>query len=365
MGLMAMRHDGRGFGFQLATLAAIMIGLFAASALGAETRKDRPPGEAETAIGRPDHVEVKVVGRASEVSADGQAFTVEANAVSFRVEPGFGTRFPSLRSGDRVVVSGTLRSQTRLAATEVRVLTAGALRTLSGTLRGIDRRRSRITLRTESGETADVPYDDETVFARLGRRVTADELRPGDQLWVEGPATGSALLRATRVEVTGSPDAWQLGRSGEVVDVNRRDRRLRVDFAGETRTVIIDDRTEFQRGSRTVSFEAIGLGDSVRVSGQLRGNAVEARRIEVSETGGTERTVEGHVRGIDLESRTIRVRLNALIPITVPVYVPPDTPILRGTQRLNLEEIHQGDRIRARGSSRNSRLAADTIEILP
>src|SRR5947208_246984 len=83
-------------------------------------------------------------GRIDDVSADGRSFTVGAGDVSFRVEPGFGTRFPTLRSGDRVLVVGTLRSQTRLTASEVRVLPGSGPRTLTGALRDLDPRRNRL-----------------------------------------------------------------------------------------------------------------------------------------------------------------------------------------------------------------------------
>jgi hypothetical protein len=360
-----MTQQLRGTRFALAALAAASLFLLGAPAMAAAPRDDRLDMDAQEASGRPDHVEVRVVGRIRELSADGRTFTVESGEVSFRVEPGFATRFPGLRDGDRVLLLGTLRSQTRLTARDVQVLGGSAPRALTGSVGSIDRRRRRLTLRTESGETTEVEYTEDTLFARLGRRVTVDQIQVGDALWVDGRRDGERLVRATRIEVTGSGDTWQTGRSGEIVGVNRGDRTLRVDFGGETRTVNLGDRTSISRQNRELPADELIVGDQIRVSGELRGNAVDARAIELVERGGADRTVEGRVRGVDPDGRILRVTLNALIPITVRVYVPPDAQITRGTRRLTLEEIREGDHVRARGPSRDGRVAADLVEVLP
>jgi hypothetical protein len=348
-------------------LAALVMALLPGSARSARAfqQNDRFEINAEDAARRPDLVQVQVVGRVSDVSRDGRSFRVEAGEVSFSVEPGFATRFPTLKEGDRVLVSGSLRSQTRLSAREVHVLGSRNPRALTGVIRDVDRRRSRILVRADDGSVVEAEYTPDTLFARLGRRVTVDQLRIGDEVWVDGSVINPRLVRATRVEVTASRDRWQSGQSGEIVSVNRRDRTLRVDFGEETRTVSVPRDVNISRGTRVLGLDELREGDRIRVSGELRGDAVDARSIEVVERPGNERIVEGRVRGIDLEERTLRVTVNSIIPITVRVYVPPGTQIARGTRRLTLEEIREGDRIRARGPSRDSGVEAATIEILP
>jgi hypothetical protein len=310
-------------------------------------------------------VQVRVVGRVEDLSRDGRAFSVQAGEVGFRVEPAFATRFPTLREGDRVLVLGTLRSQTRLAAREIRVLGQREPRALTGVIQEIDRRRSRIGVRGDQGDLVVVEYTEDTLFARLGRRVDVNQLRVGDEVWVDGRWLGPRQLRAARVEVTASRDRWQAGQSGEVVSIDRRDRILRVEFGEDTRLVRVLPEANISRGTRDMPFNDLVPGDQIRVSGELRGEVVEARSIEVLERAGSARTVEGRVRGIDLEERVLRVTVNSLIPITVRVYVPPDAQISRGTSRLSLSQIREGDRIRARGPSRDSRVIAETVEILP
>lgn len=351
-------------GLAWAVLLLALPAGFARSA-SAFQQPDRFEINAEDAARRPDLVQVQIVGRIAEVSRDGRAFRVEAGEIRFDVEPAFATRFPTLKEGDRVLISGTLRTQTRLTAREVRVLGGRNPRALTGVVRDVDRRRSRILVRADDGNVIETEYTADTVFARLGRKVTVEQLRIGDEVWVDGSVINSRLIRATRVEVTASRDRWQSGQAGEIVSVSRRDRTLRVDFGGETRTVSLLRDGTISRAGRTLTFDDCHEGDRIRVSGDLRGDAIDARAIEILERSVADRIVEGRVRSIDLDERTLRVTVNSLIPITVRVYVPPGAQISRGTRRLTLEELREGDRIRARGPSRDSGVEAGTLEVLP
>jgi hypothetical protein len=348
-------------------LATLVLTLPAGSAriAGAFQQNDRLEINPQDAARGPDLVQVQIVGRVANVSRDGRGFRVEAGEVRFDVEPGFATRFPTLKEGDRVLVSGTLRNQTRLSAQDVRVLGARNPRTLTGIIRDVDRRRSRILVRADDGTVVEAEYTTDTLFARLGRKATVEQLRIGDEVWVDGSVINPRLVRAKRVEVTALRSRWQSGQSGEIVSVSRRDRTLRVDFGEETRTVTVIRDANISRGTRMLGFDELHEGDRIRISGELRGDAVDARGIEVVERPLSDRIVEGRVRAIDLNERALRVAVNSLIPITVRVYVPPGTQISRGTHRLTLEEIREGDRIRARGPSRDSGVEAATLEILP
>jgi hypothetical protein len=355
------RHLSRGIWLGTTMGLLILAGVTAAWS----QQQERLEITAEEAARRPDQVVARVIGRVYEVSRDGRTFSVEAGDVNFRVEPGYAIRFPTLREGDRVLVVGTLRTQTRLTASEVRVISGQNARALTGELREIDRQRSRLMVLSERGERMEIQYTVDTIIARLGRRVNVDQLRAGDEVVADGRWVSPRLMRATRIEVTGAGDRWQSGQSGEVVSVIRRDRSMRVDFGEETRTVLVPPEATISRDGRPVPFDQLVPGDQIRVSGGLRDDAVSARSIELLERAGNARTVEGRVGGIDSRERLLRINVNALIPVTVRVYVPADTQISRGTSRLTLADIREGDRIRARGPTRDGRVVADTLEVLP
>jgi Domain of unknown function (DUF5666) len=329
----------------------------------------------DEARGQPDHVAARLLGRVRSVTGSGRLFTVDAGDMSFQVEyvgrqgqPGFGVRPPTVREGDRVVVYGTLTGPGRLQARRIDVVGSGGVtgRRLTGQVRQVDRRRDRLTVRTDNGDEVDVQYAPDTVVARLGRTASPDDVRAGDAVWAEGRWVDRDRLLASRIEITDTTEDWRTGESGEIVSVDTRSAVLRVRFRDGIRPVDVRGADLISNGRRA-NPDRLRSGVRVRVIGEERGTTIRARRVELLEDtideGGT-RIFDGRVRSVDPGARLVVFTTDDPVRPTVRVYVPRDTRIEHNGRRLDIRDIQTGDTIRVRGEVRDGRLEAGFIEIL-
>jgi Domain of unknown function (DUF5666) len=355
-------------------VALVLAGLGAAVPAVAYQTGDWGELRPEEARSQPDHVAARLLGRVRSVTGNGRLLTVDAGDMSFQVEyvgrqgePGFGVRLPTVREGDRVVVYGTLTGPGRLQARRIEVVGSGGVagRRLTGQVRQVDRRRDRLSVRTDDGDEVEVEFTPQTVLARLGRRATPDDVRSGDAVWAEGRWIDRDRLVASRIEITDTTEDWRTGESGEIVSVNRGDSVLRVRFRDGVRPVEVRDADLIVAGRRA-NPDRLRAGARVRVYGEERGATIRARRVELLEdtgdTGGT-RILDGRVRSVDPGARLVILTTGDSARPTQRVYVPRDTRIERNGRRLDIRDIQTGDTIRVRGEPRDGQLEAGFIEI--
>jgi hypothetical protein len=331
----------------------------------------------EDARRQSDHVDVRVLGKVRNVDDDGRRFQVETPDVRFVVEydrsgtSGFGVRMPRLREGDRVIVYGRLVGGNRVLSDRIVVVGQqedGTVdpRRLTGQVRLLDRRRSRVSVRDTDGAIVDVEYNDRTVLARLGRRATPEDIRVGDTVWAEGRWQGRDTLAATRVEITAST-SWYDGASGEVVAVDRSGATAQVRFGRETRRVDLVD-ASFWVNERRVPARVLRPGTRARFWGEPAGSTIRARRVELlDEIAAAPEglvTVQARVRFVDPGAGTITIQSESGSPAYRQIYVSPQTTFDRFGRRVTLRDIQTGDRIRAQGTEREGRFWADLIEML-
>lgn len=330
----------------------------------------------EEARRQSDHVALRILGRVREPREAGRRFMVETPEARFQVEydrsgrPGFGVRPLDLEEGDRVVVYGRLLRDQRVLADRVVLVTRGEVtpepRRLIGEVRLIDRRRNRLTVRDGDSSIVEVEYTGRTVFARLGRRATSDDLQRGDTIWAEGIWQGPDHLLASRIEITAG-SGWRDGDLGEVVEINPRGTLFQVRFGRETRRV--DGwSAQYWHAGRPLSPSTIRPGARVRVYGEAHGVTIRARRVEMLENGPeiptAVQTVEARVRLVDPGAQRIWVVPYADSPDYREIHVTATTTIFRNGRRVTLRDLQTGDRIRARGTEREGRFRAEVIETL-
>jgi hypothetical protein len=257
----------------LAVLFLTFISLTAASARA-------PALDPKQLQALPDQAQVRVLGQVTHVDAKGRSLRVQANGLTFTTESQGGVRLPPLRPGDRVFLTGELQPGGRIFLDSIQpVRPLAEVHPLVGTLLSVDRRRRRLTLKSEAGRRIPIIYGSQTTFVRLGRRSRVGELRFGDRLWVDRTGAGRLAGAASRVEVVDAREG-RFAEVGEITAVDSARQQLRVRFSGGARTVLCADAVV--GASRSASaFGSLKVGQHIRVTGDERRGVIVAVRVKL------------------------------------------------------------------------------------
>lgn len=244
-----------------------------------------------------DGARVQVLGRVR--SADANSFVLVAKNMTYRVQATRRdvTSRQDVREGDRVRVFGDLVAQDRIDAGQVQIVerasrdeqvnqeSDGRVRTITGTIKEIDRPNGRMVLTVPAGNLR-VDVDQDTVYMRAGQPARLSAFRTGESVRVVGERSGLNAISARRV-VFGEGQAqtqtagWTSGAEGRIVSLDTRAKEMEVDFDGDVYTVKIGNAAIRHNDKQPIEFNDLRLGHPVRVFGAIRGaKTVEATRIE-------------------------------------------------------------------------------------
>jgi Domain of unknown function (DUF5666) len=228
----------------------------------------------------PDQAQVRLLGRVTSISPNGRTMQVDAAGMTFEADFSEQKARPSVRVGDRVLLTGLLRSQGRVLVQTIQTVSAPAGgEPLIAMLISTNLHARRLTVRTDHGRRLRVRYGPETTVVRLGRRSSAEELKFGDRLWI-----GQAGLRgsgtASRIEVMAATGGRFSG-VGRVTAIDTERQQLRVLFGRRARTVLID-KAAVRRGRGSSALAVLKLDASIRISGVERRGVIVARSVELA-----------------------------------------------------------------------------------
>jgi hypothetical protein len=213
------------------------------------------------------------------ISPDGRKIQVDVAGMTFEADFSEQKARPRVHVGDRVLLTGLLRSQGRVLVQTIQAVSAPAgSQPLIAMLIAANLRAHRLTVRTDDGRRLRVRYGPETTIVRLGRRSSAEELKFGDRLWIGRVGLGGAGA-ASRIEVMAATGGRFSG-VGRITAVDNERQQLRVLFGRRARTVLIDKAA--LPGKRSDSaLELLKVDASVRVSGVERRGVIVARSVEL------------------------------------------------------------------------------------
>jgi len=235
-------------------------------------------------------IRVQAYGRVQSV-VDQNSFVLIANGVRLTVNARQRevVANQTIRTGQEVRVFGELVGENRVNATQVQVLggrggredreTRRASRTLTGTIREIDRRNNRMSVAVPAGNVR-VEWDANTEFLRSNTRGTVASFREGESVRIIGRRDGLNAIQARRIIFGGQP-GWTNGAVGEIVGLDSRTREIDVDFAGEVWVVRVGT-ASVRRGNQRLQFDELRLDQDIRVTGTARGTrSVDATAVDV------------------------------------------------------------------------------------
>lgn len=259
-----------------------------------------------------------------------------------------------------------------------------------GTVVDVDTSAKRITFDTDSSNSLNtrgdrtVYYDNRTVVEYQGETYRPEDLERGDEVTVQLADRSNTELAERIVVVrdvrTGSSSGnYGLDTEvrGTVRVVDSRDRLIELDLAAGDRgdnVVYYDANTVVmangQRYDVPNAAENLERGDEVTVIGTRSGNRFVADRITVTRDaraggyGDSATDVRGTVRLVDARARLIELDLAYGDRGENMVYYDDRTTVDHDGRQLRPESLIRGDEIAVRGSVRNNRFLADSIEVI-
>jgi hypothetical protein len=247
-----------------------------------------PRGEREQSRGRGDRDEqITLNARGRVRSAERDSFVLEVNDMTFTVETRGRnwTQILGLSRGDLVRVSGELVAAGRIDAESVQIIRKGGggndsrLRTVTGSIRRIDRERNLIVL-DGPDDNIRLRYDRDTDFYRDGRPSTLASFKEGERVRAIGKRAGDGVIDARRVHFGGRA-GWANNSIGEIVALDSRQNQMEVDFDGEIWTVRLR-RADIRDRDRKIGIGDLRLEQDVRVRGTAAGDRiVDATQVEI------------------------------------------------------------------------------------
>ncbi|HVS16151.1 MAG TPA: DUF5666 domain-containing protein [Thermoanaerobaculia bacterium] len=272
---------------------------------------------------------------------------------------------------------------------------------LRGTVVEVDTFASRITLDADGansplnslqnqGGSTQVYYDERTVVEFEGRGYRPEDLERGDEVEVRFTrqsdrdrdlAERITVVRDVRGHGTGGNDeGLPTVVRGVVGSVDSVDRLIEVDEADRayrdrlSTRVYYDERTVVFFDDREYEPENLERGDEISVTGEWRDNRFLAERITVerdvrADSGGSyddnrSSEVRGTVLSVNLRDRLIQIDLASGERGDDRVFYDDRTVVEFQGRQVRPDRLIAGDEISVRGTRRDDRFLADTIQVL-
>jgi hypothetical protein len=265
------------------------------------------------------------------------------------------------RRGDRISVEGILEEGNRIYARSI-TTNSNAINGVSVITRIVHSMDS-IEVIDSGGQRATVAVTRNTDIYRGRQRLDLEDLQVGDRIQIELDRDNRGRLVAERIDVVSEQNRNTL--SGRVSDVESRNQLLWI-RTEDQRTIRVDvGQAEIVRGGKTVRFNDIREGDTIRVSGDLSGTTLRANRIEIiSNRESGPFSSEGKVSEINIRARSFSIDTRVVVPVRFRVSVSDQTEFRLNSRRASLDDLRVGDRVTVEGNLQgSSRIEATRVEI--
>lgn len=315
------------------------------------------------------------------VDRSGSRYTVYAKSARF-YEGEKKREFKDIKVGSFVEIDGRETGRSGIEARTVYMLRAdqryqgyrGTFR-LSGTIRSIDVRRTKIEM-TDNGKTQTIRTNNQTVIlSPTGHRIEIGNLKKGDEITVEAfLSTDNEIVAETLRQ--GGGYGWPDGRYSNTIEgrvtrtPSRLDRKLRVEMRGwssgrgESIEVDVPKDARVMRRGRSISVHEIQTGETVYMEGTWSRSEFRPVRIEVGDTaswrdlGRTASTMQGRIQQIDYRNRELVIDT---VGGERRVYCD-RARIYDGGRERRFEDLRRGDRVQIKGNISRSTIDAERID---
>jgi hypothetical protein len=292
----------------------------------------------------------------------------------------------------RKIMIGMVLAAAGLAAPSLLCLPSAGLRAddsstevhLTGTLDSVDVGGSHAVIVTESGlrYTLDTGHADITTHGDAGR---TGELTPEMHVQVAGEPLSDGTIRVDRIAVedngaspapdtpvapapAAGPETIHL--HGSVISVDERAGSFIVHINDHTRTIFVDDSTDFSDDGQSPSGDDDSLpvqaGDRVTVGGVMRPDGtVVADTVQDDGATPADAALIGRVvtPSSRYSTRDIKIRVSTDRDVTV--HVPNDAPVLRDGHRISVHDLTGADVVRVDGIPDGGALQATRVVVVP
>ena len=280
-------------------------------------------------------------------------------------------------AGDRVRVEGRLTGNTIHADKIVQGTgrggwTNGAV----GQITRLDREQDEVSV-DFGGETWRVKLADASL-RRGGARITANDLRVGQDIRVDGVSAGERVVDAASVAVVDEPDrpiagrGWKTGAIGEVVRVREAAKEADVTFGGEVWKVELGE-SSLRRGGTRIGIDDLRPGMRVRVDGTLHGTrtvaatslAVVAGDAPANDDTTALKTFEGRINRVLRDEDALLVQVFSGLGFSDEdrVETTDTTTFVRAGARSDFGALRQGHRIKVVARKHKDHWVATRIEL--
>lgn len=222
---------------------------------------------------------------------------------------------------------------------------------IGGTLGNIDRLRDRFILRLFGGGKLTVVFDPRTQFVREGKAAGAQDMHPGDRVYVETVLDGTAVFAKTIHVVTGAAQGTTVG---QIIAYDAAQGSLSIRDQLSSRPV------QFHVTSKTI-ITGVGVGPGALVQVSFVGGKGPAlvREILVLAAPGSVFTFAGRITFLDFASHEL-VLANAIDNNRYEIQFNPAT--IEADAR---EHLQEGASVTVAARFNGQRYVAESVTVLP
>jgi hypothetical protein len=140
------------------------------------------------------------------------------------------------------------------------------------------------------GVAQTIMVDDQTRYLEAGRdaqkQIGLEDLKPGDQVFVQGKMNGNDLVAGTVRRVTGEQiQRFMSGRTGgEITSIKGNQIQVRNPRQGE-KTVMVNEQTNLLKDGQPITLKDLKVGDRIFAIGEETNGQFVATRIFTGQFG--------------------------------------------------------------------------------
>lgn len=119
-----------------------------------------------------------------------------------------------------------------------------------------------ITAKQANGSTITIKTTSSTVYTRAGQKVSASDIKTGENIHVRGTRNSDSSISATNIDIV-------LPGSGGMISAIKGDTITVKDPRGNTHTIKVTSSTSFLNGQQKITLSSLKVGENIHAVGTL------------------------------------------------------------------------------------------------